>query len=1348
MPRNGQIDLKLGFLPTSTKIICFLCYIRHYLIFLLSMRPLFRATILIVAICHIYTHAHAQYFRKYDVTSGLSANTIKSIIQDDKGYIWFASSDGLNSFNGNSFKSYGCSYYPTGKDGITALNILTILQHKDGKKIWAATQSSQLLLFNPDTETFKTLELAGHNTQTPNLCYSIAYDAGGNLWIGTDAGIYVYDETSGSFTIWQSSNSSLTSDNVRYIFRDINDVIWVGTDKEIASFNPAAQNFTNAKVNASSFGGKREIQISFISEGPEETLWVGTWSHGLASLDKRSNILHRIHAKSGNSMTDSMRIRGILSDTSDLMWICSNVGLFQYNTRSNLMTQVNLSTSPPNDNIYVAAKDNEGGIWIGTFFQGVYYLSPKARQIECYTGDNTGKGLAGSAISSFCEDEHGNIYISSENGGLSLFDPISRTFRIPPTDARTGNFHALCIEGDDLYIGTYSKGLIRYDRKTGKSTRLTRSNTPGMLSDNIFSLQKSSEGNIFIGTDLGCCIYDPNIRRISNLDKLSGVFIYDILEDDRDNIWFAGYYDGIYRYNRKARMWSHYVHEAGNPKSLSHNKTLSLHIDDRDNLWICTEGGGICRFVYETETFERLTLKGSDAQANPTIVYGILSDPSGKMWLSSNNGLWVCSPDGSIYRHLTHEDGLQSNQFNTGAMMKSSLGKFYFGGVTGFNIINPVSLHDCPTSPTVTARIVYDKGKGMEVCSPRYSEIGKIDLPRNVSSFTMDFECLSYISPEKTEYAYLIDDASSWTVTREPSVTLLNFPYGRHTIRVKARTADGYWSNNETTLEIHNLPPLMLSFVAKSTYMLTALILLTLAVFYIRRRYAEKSRIRINQMKAVQEQEAYEARINFFTHVAHEIKTPVTLISAPLEVISRNEDDPEKKRNIELVQKNTDRLLNLVNQLLDFKKVSSDGFKLNMVPCSPAELAANVVNRFDGKSLGGISIESEFTEDKGLCIMDPEAFTKIISNLMTNAVKHAKSRIAISLTLEEIHGQDHIVVKVKDDGCGISEKDQEHIFDTFYQTSSSSNSRISGVGLGLPLVKMLVEKHSGNIYVDNGFKEGCCMRVEIPYLPQVCKQQESVLPDEEGVVRILIVEDTSDMLEFISSIFDSKYSTLKAANGSEALKILSDNDIDIVISDISMPVMDGFELLQNIRTDEMLCHLPVIMLTVENSLETRIKGLEYGADAYIAKPFSTSHLLATVSNIISRRETLRKAIMKDPLHTKDKGTTTLKDKEWFNFVTEYIQNHIQEPEIPVESIAAELRISRSSFQRKIKALTGLSPIEFIRHIRLAKAAELLSTGKYRINEVSYMVGINKPSYFSSIFKKQFGVLPKDYVSKD
>lgn len=1293
-----------------------------------------------------YFYAPAQHLRRYDVTSGLSANSIKSIIQDREGYIWFATTDGLNSFNGESFKSYGCSYQPTDKDGVTALNILTILQHRDGRQIWAATQSSSLLLFNPETESFKSLRIS-HQGITPNLCYTLTYDTEGKLWIGTDAGVYIFDEDAenDTFKIWSSVNSELTSNNVRSIFCDINGVIWVGTDNELAYFNPSAGKFIKAKTESDSFNGQKTVQISAISEGPEESLWIGTWNHGLAQLDKTSNRLKQVHTQGSSRFSNSMRIRSILCDTSDLLWVCSNVGLFQYNTRNNKLTQIITSPAQPNDNIYTSLKDKEGGIWIGTFFQGAYYLSPKARQIECYTAENTAGGLKGSAISSFCEDKDGKIYIGSENGGLSIFDPTNHTFLQSPANIGPANIHALSIADNHLYIGSYSKGLTRIDLKTGGIKKFSRNKYPEMLSDNIFSLFKSKDGHIFIGSDAGCARYDQTSEKFTRLDTLSGVFIYDIIEDKKDNIWFAGYYDGIYRYDRRAHKWTHYLHQEESEGSLPHNKTLSFYIDDKENLWICTEGGGVCKYDYENDRFEPFILKNGDKKTDLSIVYGILNDPSGKLWLSSNNGLWLCDLDGTIYRHLTHEDGLQSNQFNFGAIMKSSLGRLYFGGVTGFNIINPINLHDCTTSPTVTARITYDDDKGVKTLSPRTSASSHIKLPRNVSSFTMDFECLSYIAPDKTIFAYLIDDETDWTSTRESSVTLLNFPFGNHTIRVKAQTTDGHWSGNVAELNIYNMPPLALSFGAKTLYLVIALALLSLAIFYIRKRYAEKSRVKISEMKTEQEHAVYEARINFFTHVAHEIKTPVTLISAPLEVIRKNESNPEKIRNIELVQKNTQRLLDLVNQLLDFKKVSRDGYNLNMAPCNPAELTSNVVNRFDGKSLGGISIDMHLPEEELFCLLDPEAFTKIISNLMTNAVKHAKSKILVNLSIEELYEQKLLILEVQDDGCGINEKDQKHIFDTFYQTdTSASNSRITGVGLGLPLVKMLVQKHSGRIYINKEYQNGCGMRVELPFLPQARVTNNEISAEELNQLKILIVEDTLDMLEFISSVFDKKYTIYKAANGSEALKILRDTDVDIVISDISMPVMNGFELLQNIRKDDLLCHLPVIMLTVENSLETRIQGLEYGADAYIEKPFSTTHLLATVNNILSRREALRKAILKDPLKKEDRGTASSQDKIWFNQVTEYIQEHIQEQEISIESIANELCISRSSFQRKIKGLTGLSPVEFIRHIRLAKAAELLSTGKYRVNEVSYMIGINKPSYFSALFKKQYGVLPKDY----
>ena len=389
-------------------------------------------------------------------------------------------------------------------------------------------------------------------------------------------------------------------------------------------------------------------------------------------------------------------------------------------------------------------------------------------------------------------------------------------------------------------------------------------------------------------------------------------------------------------------------------------------------------------------------------------------------------------------------------------------------------------------------------------------------------------------------------------------------------------------------------------------------------------------------------------------------------------------------------------------------------------------------------------------------MLDPEAYTKIISNLMTNAVKHTKSKIDIKLSLSENSNGQMVRLEVKDDGSGIPEQYQANIFDTFYQINTSDNPRMSGVGLGLSLVKLLVQKHNGSVYVDNRYKDGCCICVDIPYLAAekvISTESETVIKTPTDTetpcsISMLIVEDTADMLEFISTIFKENNTIFKASNGAEALEVLKNHDIDVIISDISMPVMNGFEMLQHIRKSDMFCHIPVIMLTVENSLETRIKGLEYGADAYIEKPFSTKHLKATVDNLLTRRETLRKRFIDNPLKQEDDSISSDRDKVWFAHVTKLIDSNIQEPEISIDSLAQDLNLSRSSFQRKIKGLTGLSPVEFIRLIRLKKAAELLSTGNYRINEVSYMVGFNKPSYFSALFKKQFGVLPKDFISKE
>lgn len=1314
----------------------------------------------ILTVCFAHTLCNGQNIRLYDASSGLSENSIKSIIQDKKGYIWFATQDGLNVFNGSTFKSYGCSYQPTRNGDIGTLNILTILQHHDGEQIWVGLQSATILLFNPETETFRELKLYKESESPPNVCHSIAYDNDNNLWIGTDSGIFVYDEAADSFAHYSSQNSNLPADLIGTIFCDSKGIIWVGSEGGLSKFNPLTNNFINIRVDSRTAPKNDNYHIISITEDPLGILWIGSWNNGLGKLDRNDNSLKYITPRDDVRYPDMLRVRSLVVDTPGTLWMCTNIGLLKYDIMENRLKQVVLSARQPTDNIYSCLKDKEGGMWIGSYFRGAYYISPKARQIECYTLDNIPEYLYGSAISSFCEDDEGKIWVASENGGLSLFDPSNKKFIRTDYHIANDNLHALCIDGNYLYVGAFTKGLRQVDLKTGCVEVFQKERPRSVNNNNIYSLLKGRDGFLYIGTAQGCSRYDTRRGVFSDIEELKKAFIYDIAEDTQGNLWFAGYYDGLYRYDKKNGTWTQYRHDESDENSLPHNKLVSIYLDDKQRLWICSEGGGVCRYDYETDSFRRFDLYNKGEKVYLTVVYGILNDASGNLWLSSNNGIYCCDEEGRNIRHFTHEDGLQSNQYNFGATFRSSTGKLYFGGINGFNVFDPETIEDNSIRPTVTASVSYKNKRNAEYSSRKETGTRTIVIPRNINSFSLDFECLSYVAPGKNEFAYILNKNGHWTYTKGSSVTFIDFPHGKHTIKVRARNGDGNWSVNEAVLHIDNRPPLMKSMAAKTGYVVIVLTVLVLTMLAIERLRKERIRGQIQEIKARQEQEAYKARIEFFTHVAHEIKTPVSLIKAPLEVVMKNQHCEENQRNLDIIEKNTQRLLNLVNQLLDFKKVSNEGYQINMQTTDPVQLVRCMVSRFHGTAAAdGIEIEMNLPETPISCMLDTESYVKIVSNLMTNAVKYTKSKIIVSLSLQSSVNCRLLHLSVSDNGEGIVESERAHVFNSFYQINKGNNPRIAGVGLGLSLVKLLTEKHNGCAYVDRNYSDGCSMCIDIPYV-EPHSAPESVSPepaaDKEpataapmpGGLKVLIVEDSEDMRNFISGVFQEGHTILIVENGMKALAILQKQDVDIIISDLSMPVMDGFELLKAIRKDDMLCHTPFIILTVESSLETKIKGLEYGADAYIEKPFSVEHLHATVHNLISSRESLRKRFISEPLKQENEAIVSSRDHSWLDKITALIHANLNEPEISIDNLAAEMNLSRSSFQRKIKGLTGLTPIEFIRLIRLKKAAELLITATYRINEVCYLVGFNKPSYFSFLFKKQFGILPRDFAQNN
>ena len=1302
----------------------------------------------------------ANIYKKYDVRSGLSGNCVRSILQDSIGYMWFGTQDGLNRFNGIEFTNFGHS---SESGDNSYMNIVTICRHRDNNQIWVAS-TEKLYLFDSRQEKFTVFDKKTEDGKTVNSAFGLAYDHSGQLWIATANGLFVYNEQKGTLKQYLHSPSnphSLPDNHVWVVYNDSFGTLWIGTRNGLAKYNQRTDNFTVYLSEETSFGRPACNEIISLMESAQGVLWAGTWYGGLACFNKETGQF-RYYFGEGDTLTIP-RIRTLFQRTANSFYIGSDDGLYTFNTTTGECLPTDDEQS--HQSIYAFYQDREGGIWIGTYFSGVSYLSPKHKDIEWYYPNGTEHSLSGNVISQFCEDPNGNIWIATEDGGLNVFDPHTRKFRndlLGKNSRNIGyhNIHSLLYDEGKLWIGTFSRGVYIMDIATGKirNYRNNRDNPRSIPNDHIYSIYKTRNGNIYLGTLSGFCQYHPQTDSFDTLQPLSHTFIYDMIEDSHGDLWLASKRDGIWRYNPRSGKLHNYRHNPKDTASPASNWVIRAYIDHKQNLWFCTEGGGICRYHYERDNFENFSTK--DNLPN-NIIYGILDDLSGNYWLSSNRGLIRYEPQNKRAQLYTIEDGLQSNQFNFRSSLQTRDGKFYFGGVNGFNSFYPFKLSINKVRPTASISAVYMHSPDDKISkSKRISALnGKVTIPYQVVSFDVMFESLSYVAPSKNLYAYKLDGIhKDWIYTDKHNVSFLNLPPGEYTFRVKSSNNDEYWSNEDCCLQIKILPPPWKTIYAKIFYLLIACGL----VYYLVRLYVRKQQIvkhrKMKEMEQIKNQELFQAKITFFTQVAHEIKTPVSLIKAPLEaILETHEWNNEVESNLSVIRKNTNRLMELIKQLLDFRKVDKEGYALSFNETDINQMVEDIIDRFRAISLTGITIHVSLPEEHLQYNIDREALTKVISNLLTNAMKYARTQIRVVVEEHLSTTERTLSICVRDDGPGVPSDECNKVFEPFYQAGNTTNNG-SGVGIGLSLVKLLVEKHSGRVNINPDYTEGCEVCVEIPYLEKSIPEIHATpsIPDGTPVTEeeteptgysLLVVEDTTDMLEFLAKNLGNYYTIYTASNGAEALACLEKTTVDLIISDIVMPEMNGFELLKSIRSDDMLCHIPFILLSALDSIDSKIAGLDYGADAYIEKPFSLSHMKATINNLLENRRMLFRHFTSVPDMSYDQTLINKTDVKWINTVNEIITQNFTNEEFTIDWLAEEMAISRSNLQRKLKGLTGMPPNDYIRLIRLKTAGELLRNGEYRINEVCYIVGFNNPSYFARCFQKQFGILPKDYIKK-
>ena len=1320
------------------------------------------ACFFITIFCQAQSVEEHYYFKNLSIRNGLSQNTVNAILQDRKGFMWLGTKDGLNRYDGLSFRKFK---HDAANPRSIGNSFITSLYEDFNGNIWVGTDAG-VYIYYPEKEAFEEFDCQSlEKTRIERSVSMIAGDKQGRVWIAVEAqGMFCYDARQ---KLLRNYPLSEISSNIKCFTFDSGGTLWLGFYGDGLYYSK--DNLATVHPYGSPEDGKREFEggvITKIVQGNYNCLYIGSVKEGVSELNLTSGQVRNLLAIDESG--ESIFCRDLLPYSDNELWIGTESGIYIYNLRTaqfiHLRASLYDSYSLSDNAIYALYKDREEGLWIGSYFGGVDYYPRQYTYFAKYYPKNIANSLHGKRVREFCRADDGTLWIGTEDGGLNHFNPKTKEFHFFEPSAGFTNIHGLCMDGSHLWVGTFSKGLRVIDTRTGVVLRTyTEGHTPHSLNDNsIFSICRTSAGEIYLGTLFGLLRYNRTQDNFDCIPELNGKFVYDIKEDSYGNLWLATYANGAYCYDVSARRWKNYVFDAEDEKSLPYDKVLSVFEDSYRQIWLTTQGGGFCLFHPDTETFTRYGLK--DGLPND-VVYQIVEDDDRFLWLTTNNGLVRFDPKTMEMKVFSTANGLPTNQFNYRSGFKDEAGNIYLGSINGFVAFDPRTFAENRQVPAVaiTDFLLFNKEVSVgETDSPLKSSItfsDKVVLTADQNSFSFRIAALSYQAPRMNKLMYKLEgfDEGWLTIGESPLVTYSNLGYGDYVFKVKASNSDGVWNEQETSLHLSILPPFYLSGWAYCFYVLFFMGCLVCVIFYFKRRNYRKQHRQMEMLEQEKEREVYHAKIDFFTNVAHEIRTPLTLIKGPLEnIILKKEVDSETKEDLYIMKQNTERLLNLTNQLLDFRKTETRGFRLNFTECDVVAVLRETYFRFTSLAKQkGLDFILELPQECFMADVNQEALTKIISNLLNNGVKYASTYLRISLETDEkvFH------IRTFNDGEMIPDTMKEEIFKPFVRLDKEDEVT-TGTGIGLALSRCLADLHQGSLMMEKGEEVNCfCLTLPVNQDSTITLSAENVSQVEENSCgweqeetdtkekkpMILVVEDNPDMLAFIRKQLTTEYSVLTAMNGIEALAVLDNHYVNLVVSDVMMPQMDGFELCKTIKSDLSYSHIPVVLLTAKTNIQSKIEGLELGADAYIEKPFSVEYLLANISSLIHNREKLRQTFAKSPFVAANTMALTKADEEFIWKLNDIIQANLHNPEFSMEDMADALKMSRSSFYRKIKGVLDLSPNEYLRLERLKQAAQLLKEGKSRVNEICYTVGFNSPSYFSKCFLKQFGVLPKDFI---
>lgn len=1288
------------------------------------------------------------YFRHLGIDEGMSQNSVMCILQDRKGFMWFGTKDGINRYDGIRFKTI---LPDDQKTNLGNCIINAICETRDGK-IWAGTDMG-VSVYDPATEKFRVFDRkTKENESVIHRVRDICEDTDGKVWIADEVmGIFSYDPETGELLRHRTEGMDFVKVPAA-LYVDKGGILWVGTGYSgFYYYDPITKYFRPFRCESSDFS---DMEIMSILEAGQD-LYIGTLNRGVWKINRETLQLSPLIKD--DEQGHPLHIRRMIRVAPNEVWIGGEGGIYIYHETTNRFTHLKQSYTDKfalsDHAIYSFYRDKEGGMWVGTYFGGVNYMPFQYTPFQKYYPLNDGKSVSGKAVREFCEDEDGYIWIGTEDAGLNRFDP--RTGEFKHFRAGSGgsihydNVHALQMDKEGLWIGTYTGGLDFLNVKTHQVKHYPVSKAPA----EVFSFLKDRSGRKWLGSFLGVYLYDAASDRFRRVEELGRYFIYDIKEDHKGNIWFAAMQLGVIRYNPVSGEIVRFAHDRNDKQSVS-AKIIGIFEDSRQRLWFTSEGEGFCRFDPQTETFIHYTTQ--EGLPND-VVYYMTEDLNGILWLGTNRGLVAFNPGNEEMKIYTRENGLLCDQFNYKSAFTAKDGTVYMGSINGFISFDPSQFKENTAifPPILTGFQIFNAEVPIGESSPlseSISQTRKLKLKYNQNTLSFDFASLNYNAPEMCYYTYKLEGFDNeWIFLKQnQKITYSNLPPGKYVLYIKSLPGN----EEGCKLAVEIVPPFYLSVYAYLFYTLIVLLGSWAAIRLIAIRIKEKHRRSVMRLEREKEKEVYDAKIVFFTNIAHEVRTPLSLIKGPLEhILKENQIDNKIREDLNIMQRNTDRLLSLINQLLDFRKTESGKFSLTFVRQDVFALMRDVCERFIPLfRQRNLDFKMNLPEEKFFADVDGEAFCKIWSNLLDNASKFAYTCIEVEFGA----GLNHFRIYIKNDGKIVREEMFEKIFEPFYQLheKDGENAR-RGTGMGLPLARSLSELHNGKLFLEKQSSDFNTFVLELPvHQDNVVCLTEEVKPlgvsgnfcqeRKTDKYAVLIVEDNAEMQDFISKQLDSLYTVYRKSNGKDALELLDKEHVDVIVSDIVMPEMDGFELLKNVKSDIRNSHIPVILLTARTNLQAKIEGLERGADAYIEKPFSMDHLLVQMNNLLEGRKKLRDTYIRSPYLHSNTIALTKADEVFMEKLHALVEQNMENTEFNIDLLAGMMNMSRSSLLRKIKGISELTANEYIRLVRLKKAALLLEEGRYRINEICFLTGFSSSSYFAKCFQKQFGMLPKDF----